>query len=49
MSGRLLKGVQYDSNNVNALPAYKRMGAGIKLSYKNNGDEISISNFLLIS
>lgn len=45
MSGRLLKGVEYDSNNVNVLPAYKRMGAGIKLSYKNNGDEISISNF----
>ncbi len=45
MSGRLLKGVQYDSNNVNALPAYKRMGAGIKLFYRNKGDEISVSNF----
>jgi hypothetical protein len=45
MSGRLLKGVQYDSNNVNVLPAYKRMGAGIKLSYRNKGDEISLSNF----
>ncbi|WP_026209557.1 hypothetical protein [Cytophaga aurantiaca] len=45
MSGRLLKAVDYDSNNVNALPAYKRMGAGIKLSYRNKGDQISISNF----
>jgi hypothetical protein len=45
MTGRLLKAVEYDSNNVNALPAYKRMGAGIKLSYRNKGDEISLSNF----
>lgn len=45
MSGRLLKGVEYDSNNVNALPAYKRMGAGIKVSYRNKGDEIALSNF----
>lgn len=45
MTGRLLKAVQYDSNNVNALPAYKRMGAGIKLTYKNKGDLISLSNF----
>jgi len=45
MSGRLLKAVEYDSNNVNALPAYKRMGAGIKISYRNKGDEIALSNF----
>jgi hypothetical protein len=45
MGGRLLKAVDYDSTNPNALPAYQRMGAGIKLSYRNKGDEISVSNF----
>jgi hypothetical protein len=45
MTGRLLKAVDYDSNNVNSLPAYKRMGAGIKLTYRNKGDEVSLSNF----
>ncbi len=45
MSGRLLKAVNYDSSNVNALPAFKRMGGGIKLTYKNKGDELSLINF----
>lgn len=45
MSGRLLKAVNYDSTNLNVLPSYKRMGGGIKLAYRNKGDEISISNF----
>jgi len=45
MSGRLLKAVNYDSTNKNALPAYEQVGAGIKLSYRNKGDEISLSNF----
>jgi hypothetical protein len=45
MSGRFLKAVQYDSNNVNTLPSYKRLGGGIKLTYRNKGDEISLSNF----
>lgn len=45
MSGRLLRAVDYDSTNLNSLPSYKRMGAGIKLSYRNKGDELSVSNF----
>lgn len=45
MSGRLLRAVEYDSININVLPAYERFGGGLKIGYRNNGDEISVSNF----
>ncbi len=45
MGGRLLKAVEYDSTNANALPAYQRYGAGVKIGYKKDGDEIALVGF----
>jgi hypothetical protein len=45
MGGRLLKAVEYDSTNKDALPAYQRIGAGAKITYRSNADEISLIGF----
>lgn len=44
MSGRLLKGQGFDSTS-SQLPTYDRFGGGVKISYSNNGDEITLATF----
>ncbi|WP_205513253.1 hypothetical protein [Longitalea arenae] len=45
MAGRLQKAVAYDSANKNALPAYKRMGYGIKTVYEKKWWKAGINAF----
>lgn len=45
MSGRLLKGVQFDTANRNVLPSYQRWGGGVKLNYRMGADEVSLISF----
>ena len=44
MGGRMLKAVQYDSLT-NTMPIHERRGYGLKVGYRNKGDEISIMSF----
>ncbi|MDB5273134.1 MAG: hypothetical protein JWO58_1501 [Chitinophagaceae bacterium] len=46
MGGRFLKAVEYDSTNKNALPAYQRLGAGLRLNYHfNPANELALNTF----
>lgn len=45
MAGRLQKAVQYDSTNKNALPAYQRMGYGVKTVYEKRWFKAGINAF----
>jgi hypothetical protein len=45
MAGRLIKKNEYDSTNSLQVPAYKRMGYGIKIGFVNNGDHGDIIVF----
>ncbi len=43
--GRFLKAVEPDTANENSIPAYTRMGYGVKASYGNGGDNVDIVMF----
>ena len=43
--GRLRKAVPYDSANLQQVPAYQRMGYGVKLGMEKEGDFVDISIF----
>lgn len=45
MAGRLQRAVAYDSTNKNALPAYERMGYGIKTVYEKKWFKAGINAF----
>jgi hypothetical protein len=45
MAGRLQKAVAYDSTNKNALPAYERMGYGIKTVYEKKWWRAGVNAF----
>ena len=45
MAGRLQKAVPYDSTNKNALPAYQRMGYGVKTVYEKRWFRAGINAF----
>lgn len=45
MAGRLQRAVEYDSTNKNALPAYERMGYGIKTVYEKRWWRAGINAF----
>jgi hypothetical protein len=45
MGGRLLRAVEFDSANIEARPAYERLGTGIMLGYGKDGDEITFITF----
>jgi hypothetical protein len=45
MAGRLQRAVEYDSTNKNALPAYQRMGYGVKTVYEEKWYKVGVNAF----